>query len=555
MADTKRPPLPKGFLTEPVPNDRAIEWIQGKTPMGAGVFEGLLPELKARAIAVAGIEAAGVARDIRKAIAEVPAGADWDKQRRVIADLINPYLAGEGDAAALKARIRKAEILLRTHGSQGYAVAQHEVMREQEDIFPYWQYLSMEDEGVRPAHSALNKLIFPANSPFWHHHSPPWDWGCRCRKVSLLPEEVAEIQNRERKLAPEKQTVIEGKALELVETQNKLNRGPTEVYDITAPADRGKPGAFLFEPDSLRLSAAELQGRYDAQTWREFQEWAHRTEAGPDTTVWEWMGGTKLQAPGAAVQPEPGFPGMGGKKPKEAQTTKAGNVTETLAAQGITLQSHMSLGQASKLVGALQEAKPVLWGSVVKQLNLPASHPVLTTDLVTGAVQDFLNLLPPDLVKRLPKLDLHTVDALDDAAQYFKGGKILFAEHHTTSAEVLRRNIFHELTHWVHLELPDSHSWVRGIQDHFVNRTAGELVVPLAHASDGSVMYSGFRDHWFNAYMGRYYGLPEEAMHLGLEHPTSCLELLAHPAELSKAWNLGYHAREDITLALRILFP
>lgn len=289
--------LPPGFLTEPVPNERAIEWIEGKTPMGAEVFKGLLPELKARAIAVSGASSAGVARDIRQAIAAVPAGADWDEQRRKIADLSSPWVSPGDDKAAKKARTKKAELLLRTHGFQGYAVAQHEVMRAQADIFPFWQYLSMDDEKVRVTHAKLHRLILPANSPFWKRHSGPWEWGCRCRKASMLPEEVAEIRAREANLAPERKTVIEGPALDLVEEQNKLNRGITEVYDITAPADRGKPGAFLFEPDSLRMPLSELQGRYDAQTWAEFQTWAGRTEVEPGTSVWRWLDGAELAGP------------------------------------------------------------------------------------------------------------------------------------------------------------------------------------------------------------------------------------------------------------------
>lgn len=311
--DDDTPDLPEGWLAEPVPNDRAIEFVKGKTPVSAEVFKKLLPELRARAIAVSGIESAAVARDIREAVAAVPAGADWDKQKRKIADLIAPWVGGDDPKAAKKAREKRAELILRTHGFQAYAVAQHEAMREQEDIFPYWQYLSMEDERVRATHAALNKLIFPASSPFWHRHSPPWDWGCRCRKVSLLPEEVDEIRAKEARLPPERKTVIEGPALDSVERQNKLNRGPSEIYDITAPADKGKPGAFLFEPDSLRLSPAELQGRYDPQTWAEFTDWAQRTpieesspRGRPATTVWEWMGGTKLPAiaaPPASVVP------------------------------------------------------------------------------------------------------------------------------------------------------------------------------------------------------------------------------------------------------------
>ena len=298
-ADDDLPPLPRGFLAEPVPNARAVEWLQSKTPMGAKVFKGLLPELKARAIAVSGITSASLARDIREAIAKLPAGADWDKTKRQIADQISPWVSPGDDKAAKKARLAKAELILRTHGFQAYAVAQHETMREQQDIFPYWQYLSMEDANVRTSHAALNKLIFPATAPFWHRHTPPWDWGCRCRKVQLLEDEVAEIRAREAKLPPEKQTVIEGVALDMVEKQNKLNRGLTQVIDITPPADKGKPGAFLFEPDSLKISPQELAGRYDPQTWQDFQQWAHQTEVETGTTVWQWMGGAQIQLPPA----------------------------------------------------------------------------------------------------------------------------------------------------------------------------------------------------------------------------------------------------------------
>lgn len=315
------PDLPEGFLAEAVPNDDAVAFVRSKTPLAASVFQGLLPELKARAIAISGVQSASVARDVRAAIAAVPAGADWDKQKRKIADLISPYVSPGDDKAAKQARKSKAELLLRTHGFQAYAVTQHAVMREQEDIFPWWQYLSMEDEKVRQTHAKLNKLIIPAASPFWHRHSPPWQWGCRCRKAQLMDDEVAEIRAREKRLPPERKTIIEGPALQMVEQQNKLNRGPTEVYDITPDIEKGKPGGFLFEPDSLRLSPSELQKRYDPQTWADFQAWAQKTEVEPGTTVWQWMGGQKTtgKASPQKAAKQPAKP----KAPKKARKKAA----------------------------------------------------------------------------------------------------------------------------------------------------------------------------------------------------------------------------------------
>lgn len=303
MTSSDLPPLPPGFLVEPVPNDSAIAWLRNKPAVASSVFNRLLPELKARAIAIAGVESASIARDVREAIASVPAGADWDKEKRKIADLLHPYLADPDEPKSKKPARRRAELLLRTHGFQAYAIGQHEVMREQEAVFPWWQYLTMGDELVRPTHSALNKLILPANSPFWLRHSPPWDWGCRCRKVPLLPEEVDEIRDREAAKPPESKTVIEGNALSYLEQQNKLDRGPSKIFDMTPPSEKGRAGAFLFEPDSLRLQPAQLQTRYDPQTWADFVTWSQATTLeGPGSrTVWEWMGGAPAPVPVPAV--------------------------------------------------------------------------------------------------------------------------------------------------------------------------------------------------------------------------------------------------------------
>ncbi len=307
MSD-KLPPLPPGFWVEPTPNEAAVAWLKGKPVVASSVFRRLIPELKARAVAVAGIESAGVLRTLRDAIAEVPAGADWDKQKRQLADLLQPYLADPEEPKNKNAARRKAELLLRTHGFQAYAVGQHEVMVEQVDVFPWWQYLTMSDLLVRPTHSALDKLIFPANSSFWRKHSPPWDWGCRCRKVPLLPSEVDEVRSREAKKGPESKTVIEGEALMYVEQVQKLDRGPNKIFDLTPPSEK-RSDAFLFEPDALRLSPAQLRERYDPATWSDFESWAKKTPLADDgLTVWAWMSGESAPVVESAVRAGPVAP-------------------------------------------------------------------------------------------------------------------------------------------------------------------------------------------------------------------------------------------------------
>ncbi len=64
------------------------------------------------------------------------------------------------------------------------------------------------------------------------------------------------------------------------------------TYNMTAPSEQGKPGAFQWHPGDLRLSTEDLKFRYDAQTWADFEAWAQMTRIGGlSITVWAWLKG------------------------------------------------------------------------------------------------------------------------------------------------------------------------------------------------------------------------------------------------------------------------
>jgi SPP1 gp7 family putative phage head morphogenesis protein len=286
--------LPDAFLLEPMPHAEAAAWLKNKPAVSRAVFDALLPELRARAIVITGIEDAAVVGEIRDVLAELPAGLEWEKAKKQLVQKLGPWIGADDPAGALKAREARAELLLRTHGFQAYQVTQHAVMRRQEDVFPYWQYLSSGDEKVRPAHAALNEVVAPAGSKFWADHSPPWQWGCRCRKVSLLPEEVEELKAAEASKPPEARKVLEGSALRLAE-DGRLDRGPSQQFDIRSDRMRGKPGGYVFDPDSLALPLDQLEARYDPQTWREFRTAMEKASLPDGRTAWGWLNGEKAR--------------------------------------------------------------------------------------------------------------------------------------------------------------------------------------------------------------------------------------------------------------------
>lgn len=544
------------ILLEPVSHEEAARWIQDKPLVSRQVFDSLLPELRARAFLISGLEDANVLAEVRGLLASVPRGADWVETKKAIMARLGPWITSDGDGR--KAADARAELLLRTHGFQAYQVANHRVMKAQANVFTFWQYLSLDDEKVRPGHAALNGKVVPANSPFWDDHSPPWQWGCRCRKVALLPEEAAELQKAEAALPPEKQSVLSGPALGLAE-QGRLFNAAGQQIDIKSDRQKGKLDGFIFDPEALTLPLDQLKGRYDPVTWADFEAQAAKNKLEDGRTVLAWLQGAKApkviqkaakKAKAAAVAKVAGpvvKPGLG-----------SSTVEEAFQLVGIDPAKTITEAQAAALIEELKEDFPADIGPKLS-ISFFDDGGLLNPDFIKKTVQDFVDLVPPDVVASLPPVDIFGNSSQDSLGTYSKSpgnGKpgVLFLSKHflAWNPQEARRTIFHELTHWVHRELPPSHPWVAEIKAHFQKRTAGEKIVQLGGYAQGT---TGKRDHWYDSYAGRIYHYAEEASHLGLEFPTRMLELLFDPRRFAEVWNVNAYNREDIQLALKGLFP
>lgn len=294
------------FLFGPTPHEEAAKFIADKPVVSREVFNGLLPELRGRAFLITGIEQANVVQGIRDRIAELPAGANWDAVKKDIANDMHPFLADPSDPGNRIAAERKAELLLRTHGFQTYQAFACEVQERQKDVFPYYQYHSMGDDHVRPTHKALDGIVLPANHEFWKTHTGPWEWGCRCLRTALSQDDKDEIEQADKKKNPDNQRVLNQHRQDELTRSRRFERNGV-VYNMTAPSEEGKPGAYKWHPGDLRIPVEELRKRYDVQTWGNFEAWA-RGSAIPEQklTVWEWLSGSKLvPAGGSATLPPP----------------------------------------------------------------------------------------------------------------------------------------------------------------------------------------------------------------------------------------------------------
>lgn len=293
------------MLTSAVPYDEAADFLSGKPAVTKAVFDKLLPELKARAFTIQGVDAADALQAARDAIAQIPMGADWRETKKELTAALKPWL---GDGAAMR-----VEMLMRWHGYQAYSVANYENLEAMSDLFPYRQYQTAQDSRVRATHAALNGIVLPATSPFWDRHTPPWEYGCRCDVRGITREEAEEMMAEDAGVDERKRRVVEGPVLEELERHGRLHRGDNEIYDVRTKSERGESGPEWSTKD-LRIPIDELRKRYDAPVWRRFEAWAKRTKVDGLGTVWDWLeGNTTPPAPDAQalIDHKKNFPRVG----------------------------------------------------------------------------------------------------------------------------------------------------------------------------------------------------------------------------------------------------
>lgn len=252
-----------------LPNEEAARAIASKTAVGRRVFDKLLPELKARAFVVTGLEDLRMVWEVRDAIAELPRGESWKSVAKKVRGLLEQ--GGFSEEAAAK----RAELLVRHHGFQAYAEADYAVKQEMKEVFPYWKYVTMGDHRVREAHAALDGLVLPADDPFWKDHYPPWDWGCRCQVIEITAEEYQEIKDAGRVAGargfdPTKEEersqgwVLPEKAEAMLREQGRLEDGTGHPVDVRSPRAKAAKGedAFGWHPGESSMRASELHRRY-----------------------------------------------------------------------------------------------------------------------------------------------------------------------------------------------------------------------------------------------------------------------------------------------------
>lgn len=273
-----------------LPNDPAKAAVTSRQILHISTMQKMLPELRARAFAVAYLEDLRRVERVRDAIAKVAHGSSsWQEAKREVAEEVE-HVVGKEAAGTAARKIVTSETFKAVSTTRYREMTAPKEMEQ----FPYWQYKTVGDGRVRDAHAALNKLTLPANDPFWQDHFPPWDYGCRCRVLQISKTKANRMRaDRDRHL------------MENEEDLKTLRAGHIKdghgTADIRSPAQKAvteneRVKAYRHNPGDLHLSLDTIRGRYlnDPAKKDLFTTFATATQEkvldkNTGKTVWDWL--------------------------------------------------------------------------------------------------------------------------------------------------------------------------------------------------------------------------------------------------------------------------
>jgi len=135
----------------------------------SGYVSGNMDLATARANAKTALVRRGYAADDVGMSAKPPAGMspeEW-QQRKAITNL---------------ASTRRLNLILNQNARMAWAVGRKQVSEDPAvaERWPNYEYLARDDGAARDTHAALDGMVLPKSDPFWHTHTPPWEFNCRC---------------------------------------------------------------------------------------------------------------------------------------------------------------------------------------------------------------------------------------------------------------------------------------------------------------------------------------------------------------------------------------
>lgn len=193
--------MPKLSFALGLKPEKAIEWLKAKG-VTADSYRNLTASEIAKVYTIARMTDLDMLNDIKQSMIKAAEGgqafADWRKgilqhlqnkgwlhpNGHNGQDIIDPK-TGEVFGAP-----RRLDTIYRTNMQSAYSAGQYQGYMDNIDHRPYWMYDAVADHRTRPAHSAMDGLVYRYDDPFWTTFYPPNGYNCRCTVVALAERDI-----------------------------------------------------------------------------------------------------------------------------------------------------------------------------------------------------------------------------------------------------------------------------------------------------------------------------------------------------------------------------
>lgn len=186
LADDQKEP------TAGPPPKEAIDYFKRKGLKPGFSFRDVWGAEHNAAFTVAKLMERALLRDVReatqKALEEGLTFRDWKKQA-----LPTLERSGWRKHVSDEALPRRLLVIFETNMRVARATGQEERAQRTKRVMPYMRYELGPSKVHRAEHRAWEGLIFPVDDPFWDKHTPPCDYGCKCRKRQVSKREAEKL--------------------------------------------------------------------------------------------------------------------------------------------------------------------------------------------------------------------------------------------------------------------------------------------------------------------------------------------------------------------------
>lgn len=181
--------------------EKAIEWLKTKQ-VTAENYRNLTDSEIAKVYTIARMTDLDMLNDIKqsmiKAASDGQSYADWRKD--ILQHLQNKgWLHPNGHdgkviidptSGEVFGAPRRLENIYRTNMQTAYSAGQYQGYMANIDSRPYWMYDAVGDHRTRPAHAAMDGLVYRYDDPFWATFYPPNGYRCRCSVIALSERDM-----------------------------------------------------------------------------------------------------------------------------------------------------------------------------------------------------------------------------------------------------------------------------------------------------------------------------------------------------------------------------